>query len=1282
MGKQITMNRKALAGLLAFAFLLAFLLPLGFTTNLAMAAGEEELQAEEQAAQMMNAQDLEPQAEAMDAFKGIVVVDPGHVVDEYGSSKGASAPDGSTNEAKLNPVMAEKIASLLQQKGYKVYTTFKVSENIPFILPTTPISLYNRALACNAMKPDVFISVHHNSSNSSGVFDNGSGAEALYAPEQDAALVPKSMDLAQFVSSSVRSLSYTKGNRASAVKGNTNPYVLKYSTAAATTLEVGFLTNKTDLANVQNETKKNEIAAKAVEGIEQYFAKYPSNKPDPNDKAGPRMSALAFSEKSPTYKPSFVVKAKGVQDTSGVKAVKFRIWRSGDTASQKNIAGKHDGNGNWTAAFKLAQFANKAGTYKVTAYGTDNAGNTSNMGTAQIVIREDKAKPSVSALVFGEKSPTFANSFAIQAQNVADDSGVQSVTFRVWRSGATGTAKNLTGMDKGNGNWDAAFNLASWGNTSGTYTVNVYVTDKRGNTGIAKTGSIVVKKDTTAPTMGNLLFGVKSPTDQPSFAIQANNVKDDDQVKEVKFRVWRVGTTNATKTFAGVNKGDGNWDMLLHLKDFKYENGTYKVQAYGYDRSGNGAKMGEGSIVVDGDFDTKPPTMNKLLFGESNPTIANTFAIQAQGVQDESGVDKVRFRVYCEADGEKSYKTFDGVQKGINWEMTFKLSEFKNKTGTYVVQAYGYDKMENAGMMGSGSIRITGDTSPPYMENLVFAVPSPTSIPEFTIQANDVSDPAGVESIRFRVWNKADRKTVKNYAAVQSGNHWNVLFKLSDFGNQSGEYMVNVYGTDKKGNVGVIGSGSIVVNRAVGNVFIMGNSEGTIEQMVNFFKSSRFKYPAYYEEAPRSTDLYTMAKLYYDICKTEGVRADIAWAQMCLETKFLNFGGDVDIEQFNFAGIGATGGGVKGYDFAQRYGNNARGIRYGVIAQVQHLKAYASSQPAVYLNADKSPVDPRWNLVARGCAPTVEALSQKWAVGSTYGANIIAYLNSILNASKVASEDAEFQAVEQMETPATENPENIEEKGASEQPEEQVVYPVMAQSLQPNVTKEQLMNYYISNAKAIPSVGELEPTTAFPLYYGISLEEFAAMYIEEAAMEGVNAEVAFAQAMKDTNFLRFGGNIAIEDNMFMAYNTSGRIAYEDVRQGIRAQIQHLKCLASEELLANARVDVLWEDALRGSVKDAALLGGKAYGAELLAMLRALLAMPADAVAYLEPQPTEEPLPEAALPEETQQPTEETEQIAPPTETNPAQTEQTNQPEMQPKEPAESGVPSNTVQSVA
>jgi len=64
-----------------------------------------------------------------------------------------------------------------------------------------------------------------------------------------------------------------------------------------------------------------------------------------------------------------------------------------------------------------------------------------------------------------------------------------------------------------------------------------------------------------------------------------------------------------------------------------------------------------------------------------------------------------------------------------------------------------------------------------------------------------------------------------------------------------------------------------------------------------------------------------------------GIRWDIAFFQMILETGALRFGGDVRPAQNNFAGLGASGGGAHGESFAD--------VSTGVKAHLQHLLMYA-----------------------------------------------------------------------------------------------------------------------------------------------------------------------------------------------------------------------------------------------------------------------------------------------------------------------------------------------------
>jgi hypothetical protein len=135
------------------------------------------------------------------------------------------------------------------------------------------------------------------------------------------------------------------------------------------------------------------------------------------------------------------------------------------------------------------------------------------------------------------------------------------------------------------------------------------------------------------------------------------------------------------------------------------------------------------------------------------------------------------------------------------------------------------------------------------------------------------------------------------------------------------------------------------------------------------------------------------AVFYVDEARIEGVNADVAFAQMCVETGFLSFRGQVTPDMNNFAGLGTTGPGVNGERFPTP--------QIGVRAQIQHLKAYATAEP---LKGEL--VDPRYKWVKYGSAPTVAALSGKWAADKNYGRKI----QSMLERLYAFSEAGEFNS--------------------------------------------------------------------------------------------------------------------------------------------------------------------------------------------------------------------------------------------------------------------------------
>ena len=173
---------------------------------------------------------------------------------------------------------------------------------------------------------------------------------------------------------------------------------------------------------------------------------------------------------------------------------------------------------------------------------------------------------------------------------------------------------------------------------------------------------------------------------------------------------------------------------------------------------------------------------------------------------------------------------------------------------------------------------------------------------------------------------------------------------------------------------------------------IMNDPTTSVEKMVRYYRNRNLSYPSEKLAVGGADSIEKLANIFYEEATAEGIDPAIAWCQTMKETNWLRYGGQVKIEQFNFAGIGATDGGAAGADFSS-YGKN--GVRMGVRAQMQHLKAYAVK--GISKNDLKYEcVDPRFKYVNKGSAMYVEWLGinenpngSGWATAPKYGYSIM-----------------------------------------------------------------------------------------------------------------------------------------------------------------------------------------------------------------------------------------------------------------------------------------------------
>jgi len=144
-----------------------------------------------------------------------------------------------------------------------------------------------------------------------------------------------------------------------------------------------------------------------------------------------------------------------------------------------------------------------------------------------------------------------------------------------------------------------------------------------------------------------------------------------------------------------------------------------------------------------------------------------------------------------------------------------------------------------------------------------------------------------------------------------------------------------------------------------------------------------------------------LAPLYIKWGNTFNIRYDIAWAMMCHETGFLQFGGIVPPDANNFCGLGATGAKDENGNYIY---NSFATEELGVIAQYIHLAWYIYPDHLTLKDSEgdlycSTKYDPRHFGTGHNYNgnSTLGTLNGRWAPSPDYTYKIVQFANEIYN---------------------------------------------------------------------------------------------------------------------------------------------------------------------------------------------------------------------------------------------------------------------------------------------
>ncbi|WP_102400025.1 N-acetylmuramoyl-L-alanine amidase [Haloimpatiens massiliensis] len=189
----------------------------------------------------------------------VIVIDPGH---NHGGDYGAVG--NGLSETELNMQTALKLKSELEKKGAKVILTRDPNHKEYLSVKE---SLVRRVEIANSSKADLFISIHHDSSEYSSAY----GTSAYYSISRgnssvSSYAIQKSKELAEKASSKIASLG-TKNRGAH----DRDLYVTKYTNMPSVLVEVGFISNSAEAKKISDYYYQLSVAKKLTEAVEEIF---------------------------------------------------------------------------------------------------------------------------------------------------------------------------------------------------------------------------------------------------------------------------------------------------------------------------------------------------------------------------------------------------------------------------------------------------------------------------------------------------------------------------------------------------------------------------------------------------------------------------------------------------------------------------------------------------------------------------------------------------------------------------------------------------------------------------------------------------------------------------------------------------------------------------------------------------------------------------------------------------------------------------------------------------
>ncbi|MEY8481353.1 GBS Bsp-like repeat-containing protein [Lachnospiraceae bacterium 48-21] len=803
----------------------------------------------------------------------------------------------------------------------------------------------------------VFVDLHFNTSNGSG-----NGVE-VWTPNQSysADIHWDGKNLADKIVKQLASLGLT--NRGvkfrDATNGEKDPAgnVADFYTSIAASKQYGmtgiivehaFLDNASDAAKLKNEDFIKQLGIKDATGIANAY----------NLTKGGLLSIQQTSvENFDPVAGTFDVVMSGVRGQYGVQMVQAHLINPKGTSYWYNAQKQSEGVYKFTVNIKDCN--NEEGRYYIQGHVWDLKGN---VALGNMVSKEINTCPGITKTEIVNINGS-AGTFDVVLSGVTAIKGVKNVCISSYVPGKA--TQWIEAVKQSEGVYKATVKVGD----EGTYTIQGFARDRNGSLG---SGKVVTKNiSISKPSIGSTKIENYN-ADTGAFDVVLSGVAAGRGIGSVCVSAYVPGAV--TQWYPAIEEADGVYRAKVESVRHNSIEGTYTVQGFVRDSFGT---LGEGKVLTQ-KVSIKKPSIGSIRVENYKPN-AGTADVILSEVTAPKGVGSVCISAYIAGTTTQWYTAYP--QSDGTYKATVDISRHGNKEGTYTIQGFVRD---TAGTLGESEIiKQQLSVTNPIVGNVKIEN-ADSKEGTFDVVLSGVIAGRGVANVCISVY--VPGTTTKWYTAVKQPQEgiYRAQVDIAQHKYKEGTYTIQGFARDVKGTLSPAKSTAFYFAKEM--TPIMGVSNATASELAAFYGANTLiEFPS---KALQEITLKEFCEMYCEEASAEGVRAEVAFAQAMLETGFLKYGGDVKIEQFNFAGLGATGG-VPGNSFDD--------VRTGIRAHIQHLKCYASTEPL-----KNACVDPRWSAGLRGKAEYVEWLcisnnpnGAGWAADPNYAGKILSSINKL-----------------------------------------------------------------------------------------------------------------------------------------------------------------------------------------------------------------------------------------------------------------------------------------------